>query len=66
MFPKLSTSFYLTTILTSIFTFLLFSASQPKENKCTVIITGESIRILGCTFSEGFLEYAKGLDVLRV
>nr|AXL97640.1 triple-gene-block protein 3 [Potato virus H] len=28
---------------------------------CTVIITGESVKIIGCEFTDKFLEYARGL-----
>lgn len=32
---------------------------------CTVIITGESVKIVGCVFTESFIEYAKGLQPAR-
>nr|URG39496.1 TGB3 [Nerine latent virus] len=66
MFPKLPAPFYLIVSLTSVLTYYLFFTLFPQENKCTVIITGESIKILGCVFNEQFIDYAKNLDVLRV
>nr|AUW52999.1 triple gene block 3 [Nerine latent virus] len=66
MLPKLPAPFYLIVPLTSVLTYFLLFALFPQENKCTVIITGESIKILGCVFNEQFIDYAKRLDVLRV
>ncbi len=28
---------------------------------CTVVVTGESVKIIGCEFTEGFIEYARNL-----
>nr|AFV36803.1 TGB3 protein [Garlic latent virus] len=29
------------------------------NNKCAVIITGESVKIIGCEFTKDFIEFAK-------
>ncbi|AIZ76622.1 triple gene block protein 3 [Elderberry carlavirus B] len=46
---------------------LIFSAlnyiTTDKGASCTVVISGESIVIRGCEFTEQFIEYAKGLRV---
>nr|QCH00873.1 triple gene block 3 [Shallot yellow stripe virus]QCH00882.1 triple gene block 3 [Shallot latent virus] len=30
-----------------------------RDVKCTVIITGESVKILGCDFTKEFIDFAK-------
>jgi hypothetical protein len=35
-------------------------------NSCTIILTGESVKILGCDFSSEFIEYAKTLKVQTI
>lgn len=30
-----------------------------RVEKCTVIITGESVKFLGCDFTKDFIEFAK-------
>nr|CAC84192.1 TGB3 protein [Garlic latent virus] len=30
-----------------------------KSDKCTVIITGESVKFLGCDFTREFIEFAR-------
>nr|CAC84188.1 TGB3 protein [Garlic latent virus] len=30
-----------------------------KTDKCTVIITGESVKFLGCDFTREFIDFAK-------
>lgn len=30
-----------------------------RSERCTVIITGESVKILGCDFTKDFIDFAK-------
>nr|UCR98425.1 triple gene block 3 [Apple stem pitting virus] len=32
-----------------------------SSNQCTIVITGESVSIVGCVYSESFIELVKGL-----
>nr|AAG48313.1 unknown [Peach sooty ringspot virus]ADT91618.1 triple gene block 3 [Apricot latent virus] len=32
-----------------------------RSNQCTIIITGESVSIVGCVYSDSFIELVKGL-----
>nr|ADT91608.1 triple gene block 3 [Apricot latent virus] len=32
-----------------------------RSNQCTIVITGESVSIVGCTYSDAFIELVKGL-----
>ena len=32
-----------------------------NSNQCTIVITGESVSIVGCVYSESFIELVKGL-----
>lgn len=36
-----------------------------RQQSCTVVITGESVKIIGCEFTESFIEYAKQLKPAR-
>ncbi|QYF50250.1 MAG: TGB3 protein [Xinjiang sediment betaflexivirus 1] len=40
-----------------------FAGSDPG---CTVILTGESVKLLNCKFTPEFIDYASKLNVLRV
>nr|AGR66478.1 TGB3 [Apple stem pitting virus] len=31
------------------------------QSQCTIVITGESVSIVGCVYSEAFIELVKGL-----
>nr|AFV36795.1 TGB3 protein [Garlic latent virus] len=43
-----------------LFTWLLCCCFEKfKTEKCTVIITGESVRIIGCEFTRDFIDFAK-------
>nr|AFV36815.1 TGB3 protein [Garlic latent virus] len=43
-----------------LFTLLLCCCLENlKTEKCTVIITGESVRIIGCEFTRDFIDFAK-------
>nr|AFV36811.1 TGB3 protein [Garlic latent virus] len=39
--------------------FLCYCAENLKTEKCTVIITGESVKFLGCEFTKEFIDFAK-------
>nr|QDK54727.1 triple gene block protein 3 [Apple stem pitting virus] len=34
---------------------------MSNQNQCTIVITGESVSIVGCVYSESFIELVKGL-----
>nr|UCR98230.1 triple gene block 3 [Apple stem pitting virus] len=34
---------------------------MSNSNQCTIVITGESVSIVGCIYSEAFIELVKGL-----
>nr|UOJ35392.1 triple gene block protein 3 [Apple stem pitting virus] len=34
---------------------------MSNSNQCTIVITGESVSIVGCVYSESFIELVKGL-----
>nr|AAK85159.1 TBG3 [Alfalfa latent virus] len=34
--------------------------------QCTVVLTGESVKIVGCEFTSEFIEYAKTLKVQAI
>nr|UCR98075.1 triple gene block 3 [Apple stem pitting virus] len=36
----------------------LYTSSQSQ---CTIVITGESVSIVGCVYSEAFIDLVKGL-----
>nr|AFV36807.1 TGB3 protein [Garlic latent virus] len=38
---------------------LCFSFENLKAERCTVIITGESVKIVGCEFTKDFIDFAK-------
>nr|QED43938.1 TGB3 [Garlic latent virus] len=38
---------------------LCYSLENLKPEKCTVIITGESVKIIGCEFTSDFIDFAK-------
>ncbi|QED44838.1 TGB3 [Garlic yellow virus] len=40
---------------------LLYTFSLPSNSGCTVIITGESVKLLNCEFNKEFTDFAKGL-----
>nr|AGR66454.1 TGB3 [Apple stem pitting virus]ASS35925.1 TGB3 [Apple stem pitting virus] len=37
----------------------LYMSSNPSQ--CTIVITGESVSIVGCVYSEAFIDLVKGL-----
>nr|QYA72388.1 triple gene block protein 3 [Shallot latent virus] len=39
--------------------FLCYSLENYKQERCTVIITGESVKIIGCEFTRDFIDFAK-------
>nr|CAC84176.1 TGB3 protein [Garlic latent virus] len=36
-----------------------YSLENLRPEKCTVIITGESVKIIGCEFTSDFIDFAK-------
>ncbi|QED42795.1 TGB3 [Allium carlavirus A] len=40
---------------------LCYLCNLSKMEYCTVIITGESVKLLNCDFNRDFIEFAKGL-----
>nr|QED43926.1 TGB3 [Garlic latent virus] len=38
---------------------LCYGLESFKTEKCTVLITGESVKIIGCEFTRDFIEFAK-------
>nr|QED43644.1 TGB3 [Garlic latent virus] len=48
-------------LLTGLLATLLFCHILEgfKSEKCTVIITGESVKILNCDFTRDFIDFAK-------
>lgn len=51
------------TVIALVLCFLLSNWITSGSTSCTVVISGESITIRGCTWDESFTEYAKGLKV---
>ncbi|QYF50256.1 MAG: TGB3 protein [Henan betaflexivirus 6] len=47
--------------LASLIVTLLFCCNLEnfKTERCTVIITGESVKIIGCDFTKDFIDFAK-------
>nr|QED43656.1 TGB3 [Garlic latent virus] len=37
---------------------LCYSLESFKTEKCTVVITGESVKIIGCEFTKDFIDFA--------
>nr|QED43806.1 TGB3 [Garlic latent virus] len=47
-------------IASLLITFLLcYGLENYKSERCTVIITGESVKIIGCEFTRDFIDFAK-------
>nr|QED43554.1 TGB3 [Garlic latent virus] len=38
---------------------LCYCLENFKTEKCTVVITGESVKIIGCEFTRDFIDFAK-------
>nr|AGR66354.1 TGB3 [Apple stem pitting virus] len=34
---------------------------MSNSNQCSIVITGESVSVVGCVYSEAFIELVKGL-----
>ncbi|UVJ49776.1 TGB3 [Rose virus C] len=58
-------------LIAALFAFIVYvfcvclNKASTVPSGCSVYLSGESIRITGCEFTPEFVEYAKGLDVLR-
>nr|BAA01934.1 ORF(IV) [Garlic latent virus] len=48
-------------LVTSLLVTLLFcySFDNLRTERCTVIITGESVKLIGCEFTKDFIDFAK-------
>ena len=48
-------------LITGLFVTLLISYALEgfRAERCTVIITGESVKFLGCDFTKDFIDFAK-------
>lgn len=46
-------------LVTSLVVSLCISYFSNRGNTCVVVITGESVRIVGCEFTDNFVEFAK-------
>nr|CAC84180.1 TGB3 protein [Garlic latent virus] len=42
----------------SVTLFICFTLDRVRIEKCTVIITGESVKFLGCEFTKDFIDFA--------
>lgn len=43
-----------------VFTLLIcYTLENLRSERCTVIITGESVKFLGCDFTKDFIDFAK-------
>nr|QED43962.1 TGB3 [Garlic latent virus] len=38
---------------------ICFTLDRVRTEQCTVIITGESVKFLGCEFTRDFIDFAK-------
>nr|AGR66383.1 TGB3 [Apple stem pitting virus] len=62
MFPRSGLGLAITAALVAYLVLLL--AQQliiSFQNQCTIVITGESVSIVGCVYSDAFIELVKGL-----
>nr|UCR98240.1 triple gene block 3 [Apple stem pitting virus] len=62
MFPR--SGLGLAIVVASVAYLILLLVQQllmSSQNQCTIVITGESVSIVGCDYSEAFIELVKGL-----
>lgn len=62
-FPRIAWCFAIVAV--AYFGSALVLRSLNNTQGCTVVITGESVKIIGCEFTEAFIEYAKNLKPAR-
>nr|AEP02958.1 triple gene block protein 3 [Apple stem pitting virus] len=62
MFPK---SGFRLAIAVAVAAYLILHLAQllfmNESKQCTIVITGESVSIVGCVYTESFIELVKGL-----
>ncbi|AHN84514.1 triple gene block 3 protein [Gaillardia latent virus] len=46
-------------LVTSLVVSLCIVYFRDRNNTCVVVITGESVKIVGCEFTDNFVEFAK-------
>ncbi|QVY47453.1 triple gene block protein 3 [Agapanthus carlavirus B] len=62
--PFLKFASWLAIVLTiSYFTYFLLGLASLYRRECNIILTGESVKILGCEYTTEFIEFAKTLRV---
>nr|AGR66357.1 TGB3 [Apple stem pitting virus]AGR66360.1 TGB3 [Apple stem pitting virus]AGR66448.1 TGB3 [Apple stem pitting virus] len=62
MFPKSGVG--LAVVAAFVAYLVLLLAQQlytSSSSQCTIVITGESVSVVGCVYSEAFIELVKGL-----
>lgn len=46
-------------LITSLVVSVCILYFSNRDNTCVVVITGESVKIVGCEFTDNFVEFAK-------
>lgn len=46
-------------LITSLVASVCILYFSNRDNTCVVVITGESVKIVGCEFTDNFVEFAK-------
>lgn len=52
-------------VFSCVLALVILNTLDVSNNQCIVHLTGHSVSISGCVFTQEFIEYAKQLDVLR-
>nr|UCR98490.1 triple gene block 3 [Apple stem pitting virus] len=63
MFPKSGLGLAIAAAFVAYLVLLLAQQLYMSNNssQCTIVITGESVSIVGCVYSEAFIDLVKGL-----
>nr|UOJ35386.1 triple gene block protein 3 [Apple stem pitting virus] len=62
MFPKSGVGLAVVAAFVAYLVLLLAQQLHTSNsNQCTIVITGESVSVVGCVYSEAFIELVKGL-----
>nr|UCR98195.1 triple gene block 3 [Apple stem pitting virus] len=62
MFPKSGLGLAVVAALVAYLVLLLAQQLyMGSQSQCTIVITGESVSIVGCVYSESFIDLVKGL-----
>nr|UCR98140.1 triple gene block 3 [Apple stem pitting virus]WOG36283.1 triple gene block 3 [Apple stem pitting virus] len=63
MFPKSGLGLAIVAAFVAYLVLLLAQQLYMSSNssQCTIVITGESVSIVGCVYSEAFIDLVKGL-----